>query len=57
MKQHKLAQYKKRETSRIIDEVETMKEDSKKLLSPKGAIVFSEHNSSTPISCFVLRKR
>jgi hypothetical protein len=38
MKQHKIAQYKKRETSRIIGEVEAMREDSEKLLSPKGAI-------------------
>jgi hypothetical protein len=43
MTQEEIAQNKRRETSGIIDEVETMKEESKKLLSPKGAIVFSEH--------------
>jgi hypothetical protein len=41
MKQEKIAQDKKRETYRSISEVETVREDSKKLLSPKGAIVFS----------------
>jgi hypothetical protein len=38
MKQEKIAQDKKRETYRSISEVETVREDSKKLLSPKGAI-------------------
>jgi hypothetical protein len=37
MKQEKIAQDKKRETYRSISEVETVREDSKKLLSPKGA--------------------
>ena len=45
MKQVKLAQDEKREMLRIMDEVETMSEDSKKLLSPKGAIVVSEQIS------------
>ena len=50
MKQVKLAQDEKREMLRIMDEVETMSEDSKKLLSPKGAIVCLEHNSSCPLA-------
>jgi hypothetical protein len=42
MKSQKMAQDKKLETRRSVDEVKTMREDSKKLLSLKGAIVFSE---------------
>ena len=46
MKQEKIAQDKKRETSIINDEAKTMREDSKKLLSPKGAIDGSKRIST-----------
>jgi hypothetical protein len=46
MKQEKLAQDKKQETARIINQVETMREDIKKALSPNGAIDCSQHNST-----------
>jgi hypothetical protein len=54
MKQEISAQNKRSETSGIIDKVETMKEENKKLLSPKGAIDFSEHNSSRQLRWFFL---
>jgi hypothetical protein len=50
MKQEKIAQNRKSETTRRIGKVETMRENSKKLLSPKGAIVCRKHNRANPIT-------
>jgi len=47
MNREKITQNKNREPSIIKDEVETLREESKKLLSPKGAIDFAEHNSAS----------